>query len=587
MEIVVYLIYKIIFMNLSKLHLIHLLIVFVLFYIHSNNFFFHDHGMYNFIFFFFLLFVNLFLILLLKAIIYIIKIKEKINNFLKVSYICLLILIYYYKFPNIGCGNEWVKGLNGTSIENDERKYGCQIKIPKYCQYKLLSPFFDFTKIFHINCSHKKFNSRKIILKYSNSPYINKKTRKFGFPYTNYGFAGCVDGIDRKIIKGYVQRNIFDVENNYKNFSKPEIIVDFSKDQLGELSIDVKFNESLSKERKELESKNSPYSNNIIIIYMDSVSRAHSMRQLNKTLSFFESFMSYEGGFNQKFPEEKYHSFQFFKYYAFLEQTSGNWPIIFYGLKKGSQNKILMTKFFKEKGYVTSNANDFCDKENTRTYHNLTEEEIYDHQFINCDPNQAGISSVTMRCLYGKPDIEQFLDYTDQFWRKYSNNRKFSTVITNHGHEGSLNVVKYIDDSIFNFLNNLFNDNLLKDTTVLLLSDHGSGMPSIYHFSDFYKIEEGLPMLYIIVNDQKNISYNQQYQYINENQQMLINAFDIYNTIGHIIYGDKYKNIKNKTSKKDTHKSEYGTSLFEKIKDGKKRTSKKYSKIERVNNICG
>ena len=112
-------------------------------------------------------------------------------------------------------------------------------------------------------------------------------------------------------------------------------------------------------------------------------------------------------------------------------------------------------------------------------------------------------------------------------------------------------------------------------------------MPSIYHFSDFYKIEEGLPMLYIIVNDQKNISYNQQYQYINENQQMLINAFDIYNTIGHLIYGDKYKNIKNKNSKKDTHKSEYGTSLFEKIKDGKKRTSKKYSKIERVNNICG
>ena len=53
-ELVVYLIYKIIFMNLSKLHLIHLLIVFVLFYIHSNNFFFHDHGMYNFIFFFFL-----------------------------------------------------------------------------------------------------------------------------------------------------------------------------------------------------------------------------------------------------------------------------------------------------------------------------------------------------------------------------------------------------------------------------------------------------------------------------------------------------------------------------------------------------
>ena len=39
-------------------------------------------------------------------------------------------------------------------------------------------------------------------------------------------------------------RSIF--ENNFNNFSEPEVIVDFSKDQLGELSIDVKFNESLN-----------------------------------------------------------------------------------------------------------------------------------------------------------------------------------------------------------------------------------------------------------------------------------------------------------------------------------------------------
>ena len=209
--------------------------------------------MYNFLLFFVLLFINLSLILFLKAIIYIFKIKEKINKFLKVSSICLLFIIYYFKFPNFDCGDEWVKGLNDTTIENDEKKYGCQIKTPKNCQYKLFSRFQDLTKILRINCSHKKYNSRKIILKYSKSPYINKKTKKFGFPYTNYGFAGCTDGVDTKIIKGHVQRNIFDVENNYQNFTEPEIIVDFSKDKLGELLIDVKYNDSLSKERKALE----------------------------------------------------------------------------------------------------------------------------------------------------------------------------------------------------------------------------------------------------------------------------------------------------------------------------------------------
>jgi len=582
-ELVVYLIYKIIFMNLSKLHLIHLLMVFVLFYIHSNNFFFHDHGMYNFIFFFFLLLINILLILLLKAIIYIVKIKEKINNFLKISYICILIVIYYYKFPNFDCENEWVKGLNNTSIENDERKYGCQIKIPKYCQYKLLSPFFDFTKIFHINCSHKKFNSRKIILKYSKSPYINKKTKKFGFPYTNYGFAGCADGVDTKIIKGYVQRNIFDVENNYKNFSEPEIIVDFSKDQFGEFSIDVKYNESLSKERKDMESKNSPYSNNIIIIYMDSVSRAHSMRQLNKTLSFFESFMSYEGGFNQKFPEEKFHSFQFFKYHSFLERTAGNLPPMYYGNIKEAKNIVRINKYFKENGYITSYSCDLCQKDNTRTFHNISSQELYDHQLLLCDPNVVRYYKPTVKCLYGKIDISYLFDYTEQFWRKYKNNRKFSTILLNSSHESSAEVLKYLDYIIFSFLNSLYNDNLFKDTSIFLLSDHGIGIQSIYYIMDFFKYEYLLPMLYIIINDRKNTSYNEQYYFIHQNQQTFITAYDIYNTINNLLYGDNYANIPSLTDENATPKSSLGKSLLEKI-DAKYRNPKNYDNMDK--HVC-
>ena len=582
-ELVVYLIYKIIFMNLSKLHLIHLLMVFVLFYIHSNNFFFHDHGMYNFIFFFFLLLINILLILLLKAIIYIVKIKEKINNFLKISYICILIVIYYYKFPNFDCENEWVKGLNNTSIENDERKYGCQIKIPKYCQYKLLSPFFDFTKIFHINCSHKKFNSRKIILKYSKSPYINKKTKKFGFPYTNYGFAGCADGVDTKIIKGYVQRNIFDVENNYKNFSEPEIIVDFSKDQFGEFSIDVKYNESLSKERKDMESKNSPYSNNIIIIYMDSVSRAHSMRQLNKTLSFFESFMPFEGGFNQKFPEEKFHSFQFFKYHSFLERTAGNLPPMYYGNIKEAKNIVRINKYFKENGYITSYSCDLCQKDNTRTFHNISSQELYDHQLLLCDPNVVRYYKPTVKCLYGKIDISYLFDYTEQFWRKYKNNRKFSTILLNSSHESSAEVLKYLDYIIFSFLNSLYNDNLFKDTSIFLLSDHGIGIQSIYYIMDFFKYEYLLPMLYIIINDRKNTSYNEQYYFIHQNQQTFITAYDIYNTINNLLYGDNYANISNLTDENATPKSSLGKSLLEKI-DAKYRNPKNYDNMDK--HVC-
>ena len=122
---------------------------------------------------------------------------------------------------------------------------------------------------------------------------------------------------------------------------------------------------------------------------------------------------------------------------------------------------------------------------------------------------------------------------------------------------------------------NLFNQNLLKDTIVFLLSDHGTGMPSIYYSTDFYKIEGNLPILLIMINDRKNITYEQQYKYIYENQQNFITPFDIYNTLGNIIYGNKYKNIDDNSKNSNNFKSHYGTSLFEKMYS-KKRYPKKY-----------
>ena len=272
------------------------------------------------------------IILFLKLVFFVLRIKKKINIIYKLFIICFFLSVYNFKFPNFIC-DDWSKGLNNTYIENNEEKYGCKIRIPKYCHYKVLSKYQDLTKILGVNCSAKSANSRKVILKTSKSPYINKNTKKFGFIKTNEGMIGCKDGLEYKFLKQYMADNLFDVDNNFKNFSEPEIIVDFSKDFQGELSIDLKYNDSLSKERKNLESKTNPYSNNILILFVDSVSRASSLRQLNKTLKFFEKFISYKGGFNENYPESNFHSFQFFKYHSFKGRTAGNYPRLFYGKK--------------------------------------------------------------------------------------------------------------------------------------------------------------------------------------------------------------------------------------------------------------
>ena len=118
---------------------------------------------------------------------------------------------------------------------------------------------------------------------------------------------------------------------------------------------------------------------------------------------------------------------------------------------------------------------------------------------------------------------------------------------------------------------------------IFLFSDHGVGIQSVYYILEFFKIEHVLPMLYIILNDRKNISYHQQYSNIQKNQQTFITAYDIYNTINHLLYGDQYKYIINLTDEVPTPKTHLGNSLLEKI-DTKSRKSKNYEFMN--HNIC-
>ena len=559
---------------LSKLNLFHLFIVFRYLYKYSHGLDFDDHGYFNFSGLFIIVFIILLSFMPFNIFIYLNKRKKlnKKNTFFSIFGVFTVAYIIYIltKKAVINC-YDWPKGLNNSYIYNDKSKYGCQIIFPKECPYKIGKYFQDLTKIKKIKCESIQNNGRENFLKNSKSSYLNETSIRIGFPLTNKDpmcFLDC--STNNYYIKQYFYQNLVDMDNKeildtvYKD-KMPEIQVDFSNNSGGEMIINLNYNNTLSEERKIKETNSEPYSRNIMMIYIDSVSRANSMRQLKKTLKFFSNFISYKGDFNKKFPSENYHSFQFFKYHSFKYYTQANFPLIYYGRTREEKNFVLITKYLKENGYITCYVGDSCTKDNVRTLHNLTEEEAYDHQFLMCDPNVAHFNLNTIKCLYGKTISDHLFEYSKQFWRKYKNNRKFLNIVSNDGHEGTLEVLKYIDDKIYNFLNNLFNDNLLKESSIFLLSDHGTGMPSIYFLNKFYEIEFNLPMLYMIINDRKKYSYDSQYKNLYENQQNFITAYDIYNTIGNIIYGNKYIYIKNKTLEKDSPKSKEGKSLFTEI----------------------
>ena len=70
--------------------------------------------------------------------------------------------------------------------------------------------------------------------------------------------------------------------------------------------------------------------------------------------------MSFDGNFNKKYTSNNFHSFEFLN--------------------------IILFNIIQEI-IITSYAGDCCIRDNIRTKHNLTKKEIYDHQFITCDPN--------------------------------------------------------------------------------------------------------------------------------------------------------------------------------------------------------
>ena len=509
--------------------------------------------------------------------IYFIKKRNK-----KIVLYCILIIItifhFIYRFfisNYLNC-DDWIYGLNNTYIQNDITKYGCQIRFPDICPYKIFKYFQDITKIKRIKCQNSKKDGIKILLEKSNSSYINKNksVKLVGYPILNKAKPYFLDFPDNhNLLSEYFLNNLVDMENKeildtvFKN-QTPEIYIDFRNSSLGNMIINLNYNKTLSEERKAKEQNTIPYSNNILSLFIDSVSRANSLRQLKKTTKFIEKFMSYKGNNNKEDQSQKFHSFQFLKYHSFRHYTPVNYPQLFYGRLREYGHITSINKYLKNSGYITGYASDFCMRENLRMLHKMPEDQGYDHAYMDCDPNSAHYNANSLKCLYGKMTTEHLYEYGNQFWRKYRNNRKFLNIVCNDGHEGTLEVLKYSDNIIYNFLNNLFNDNLLKDSSIFLLSDHGVGMPSVYFFYLFYQLELRLPMLFIIVNDRKNISYNEQYMYINENQQTFITAYDIYNTFINIIYGDNYE-------LKSTPKSHNGKSLFKRI-DPKPRTPSKY-----------
>ena len=535
--ITLYIIYEALNNKISKIHLFYYVpLLIYLLYFYDNGSDLSHHGSYNKMVFYFLIvsFIILFLIFCLLKYIYA---NYKII-FISLTLSFIWILIYTYIKITKNC-NVWYDGLNGIRLENNPKFDKCKIVHPKRCWINSIDGVFDVSRILNENCNNFRGGEKAELLKYL-SPRFNL-TQNFGYPITTKYTWLNQSHFDRFF--NNVMADMIDLDKiDYSKIAddlKPEVVLKFDPlTEMGKIDIKINRNEILAKERNDIYNtllpKDKPKYNNILFLYIDAISRPEFIRAMKNTEKYLSKyFNSSEKSFYQMM---KYHNFIFF--------TQQNVNPMFFGESMFNSNGTSILKHIKKKGFITGHSNNICTRQLYDIEDNYTENieyDNFDHENIAmmCDPNSynpenrftlyMGPYSIRRRCLYGRDTFEYILEYGEKFWAAYSKEHKFLRLSFQDAHEGTLEVVKYLDVKLAEFLEKFDRKGYLKDTAVFLVSDHGNNMVGIYNIFQFedYVLEKTLGTWFMLLPKKKEIDE----KFLEINQQRLVSPYDIHDTL--------------------------------------------------------
>lgn len=560
------------------------------------------------------LIISFFTFLFLLTIHFLIKIYRNYNKILvSLLYLCLSILlslsVYFYIFK-YSC-RDWKKGLKNEEISNDDPT--CVTPKPKYCSYVILDGIFDLPYWFDQKCESEEhfisnifLNSSPLknflnktdsklftsIVKSTNEEYISnelsKHIKKIAFPRSET-FNRTRDTLYGKA-QSFVLNRIHIVNKNFNMTKyKPEYFIEYDeKDRKYKAKVELFYDNDLAKSSKKrfndvysnnkakyeklLSNKTNktdfenekrklkPLFKNVLVYFSDATSRRHFYRKYPKLINFLER--------HYKNDTSKLSSYQFLKHQALYTGTLANIGAGYFGTFNKKNGECISTKF-KFHGFVIGASQNMCTAEliDIKKKDDINYKfQKQDHEFWSpfCDPNVTptagfykdfkGPYSVLKKCMWGKQTIDHSIEYTRQFFEKYKDNNKFFRLGTSDSHETSAEVIRYVDESISKFFEELEKNGTLDDTLLIIFSDHGSysnGWYPRYFELDDYDLEVKLPGMFVVLP--KNI---ENFDLIDKNmrsrQNTMTSSFDIYKTLLSVLDGSEEK----KTFKN------YGSGLF-------------------------
>jgi hypothetical protein len=522
------------------------------FFFYLTNFYFNtgsdteNHGYYN-SFIFIIINIFVFLIFYIFNLFYYLFKKKK---FIIASIIVILTLIFFF-YINIHSYNDckyWGYGLSDSKIQTKEEalKNGdaCYISRPKRCLNKMITGKEDLSKFTKINCKKQDSNQYKVLTSFL--PPKLKNATNLGFP--NTAKMNTLEDIVYSTFHYRIFENFIDLDNiteKQKN-DYPEVTLHFNSKKEGKVNIEIKPNETLIQERRKLyeENKDKIKFDNILILYIDSISREQMFRSLPKTMEFIEKYY-----IKNKKKEKEFNTYQFLKYQNFAALTRVNAFPMFYGTSFSENNRNFFAKYYKQNGFIAAQTNDYCGKEFfglNKSVALTVDTNEFDHENVAlfCDPNystpnffftiEKGPYSPRRRCLYGKDVYEYVFEYSTKFLETYKNEKKILRMGFNDAHESTGEVIRYMDEPLKNFIKYYLDNHMTEKSMIIFLSDHGNSMPDLNELllSQDKEIEKTLGMLFLIypnLNVKNDSLYNNTALLLNE--QTLITPYEIYATL--------------------------------------------------------
>ncbi|XP_030372616.1 uncharacterized protein LOC115622717 isoform X2 [Scaptodrosophila lebanonensis] len=190
---------------------------------------------------------------------------------------------------------------------------------------------------------------------------------------------------------------------------------------------------------------------------------------------------------------------------------------------------------FARLGYMTS-FNEDLPNVGTFTYRmNGFEEQPVDH-YLRTYYVQAQnmLSDSPPNCVGHQPDHMVMLEYTKNFMMKYRDSPRF--VFSFHGglSHDSINLIGAADDDVHDWLVALKEKNLLDDTILIVMADHGNRFAEVRATLQG-KQEERLPFFSFTFPESFKKRFPKEYNNFVANEQSLSTPFDIHATLKHII----------------------------------------------------